>query len=300
MAVGRGYAVLIAALLLIVTGCAAVSKPTSTARHSTSTSTPRHSTSTTTTSEDDLGRAGAPTVQGSVAAPGSGGSPVSASCRSGNPLANVYHPDRLQVVQPCVTVSGTVESVRHEDDGDYHFDLSLDPPFTSMLTAANTASQHGWLVVEIVPADEPGCTPGQPPKPPSGTYDYGICTGADEVAPAIGAHVYVTGPSVLDEDHGGWAEVHPAWAIANSLGVPATTAPPPQAPPSTAPPAPAPVPAPPPTTAAPTGCFPRTSSGNCYEAGEYCPTADHGVAGVAGNGQRIQCIDNSGWRWEAG
>ena len=24
------------------------------------------------------------------------------------------------------------------------------------------SQQHGWLVIEIVPADEPGCVPGQP------------------------------------------------------------------------------------------------------------------------------------------
>jgi hypothetical protein len=135
-------------------------------------------------------------------------------------LANVYHPNRLKVVSPCTTVSGTVESVRAEEDGDIHFDLALDPQYASMLTAANSAGQHGWLVVEIVPADEPGCTPGSPPRPATGSYDYGICSGADERPPSLGSHVYVTGPSVLDEDHGGWAEVHPVWAISTTPPAP--------------------------------------------------------------------------------
>lgn len=61
----------------------------------------------------------------------------------------------------------------------------------------------------------------------------------------------------------------------------------------------APAPSPPPTTAAPTGCHPKTSSGNCYEAGEFCRASDVGTTGVAGNGERIVCRrDGSYNRWE--
>jgi hypothetical protein len=125
----------------------------------------------------------------------------------------VYHEDRLSVVKNCMTVTGTVMSVTPEDDGDTHFDLALDTADAKMLTPANMSAQHGWLVVEIVPADKPGCTPGQPPKPPEGTYNYGLCSGADLNNPTLGSHVKVTGPYVLDEDHGGWAEIHPVWHI---------------------------------------------------------------------------------------
>ena len=63
--------------------------------------------------------------------------------------------------------------------------------------------------------------------------------------------------------------------------------PPPPAPKvSTAPPAP------------PSGCYPKTDSGNCYEPGEFCRTSDHGVSGLAGDGEVIICEDNNGWRWE--
>jgi hypothetical protein len=64
---------------------------------------------------------------------------------------------------------------------------------------------------------------------------------------------------------------------------------------------PPPQPAPAPTTAAPpasSGCHPKTDSGNCYEPGQFCRTSDHGVSGVAGNGEAIICEDNNGWRWE--
>jgi hypothetical protein len=59
---------------------------------------------------------------------------------------------------------------------------------------------------------------------------------------------------------------------------------------------PSPPPPPPPQT--PRGCYPKTSSGNCYEPGEYCATADHGMTGVAGNGEPIICENHNGWRWE--
>lgn len=83
---------------------------------------------------------------------------------------------------------------------------------------------------------------------------------------------------------------------------PTTTTAPPPAPtttPPTSPPATVPPPTSPPPTAAPvTACSPMTSSGNCYSAGEFCSNADHGVSGVAGNGEAITCEDNNGWRWE--
>ena len=59
-------------------------------------------------------------------------------------------------------------------------------------------------------------------------------------------------------------------------------------------------PPPPPTTAPskPSGCYPLTNGGNCYKPGEYCRNSDHGKSGVAGDGERIICEDNDGWRWE--
>ena len=66
---------------------------------------------------------------------------------------------------------------------------------------------------------------------------------------------------------------------------------------------PPPPPAPQPTTAPappspPSGCHPTTSSGHCYEPGEFCPHADAGMTGVAGDGETIICEDNNGLRWE--
>jgi hypothetical protein len=36
----------------------------------------------------------------------------------------------------------------------------------------------------------------------------------------------------------------------------------------------------------------------CYEPGEFCPHADAGMSGIAGNGEAIICEDNNGLRWE--
>jgi hypothetical protein len=41
-----------------------------------------------------------------------------------------------------------------------------------------------------------------------------------------------------------------------------------------------------------------TDSGGCYEPGEHCRDSDHGMSGVAGDGETITCEDNDGWRWD--
>jgi hypothetical protein len=54
----------------------------------------------------------------------------------------------------------------------------------------------------------------------------------------------------------------------------------------------------PPAAATPAGCYPLSNGGTCYEPGEYCRNADHGVSGMAGDGEAITCEYNNGWRWE--
>lgn len=45
-------------------------------------------------------------------------------------------------------------------------------------------------------------------------------------------------------------------------------------------------------------CSPISNEGTCYQPGEYCRNSDHGITGVAGNGESIICAYNNGWRWE--
>ncbi|GAA4843553.1 hypothetical protein GCM10023235_19600 [Kitasatospora terrestris] len=56
--------------------------------------------------------------------------------------------------------------------------------------------------------------------------------------------------------------------------------------------------APQPTQPQAGGCHPLSNAGNCYKAGQYCRTSDHGVYGTDASGRAIKCVDNNGWRWE--
>jgi hypothetical protein len=50
----------------------------------------------------------------------------------------------------------------------------------------------------------------------------------------------------------------------------------------------------------PGGCYPLSSSGNCYQAGQFCSASDSGKSGIAGNGQKIACKPSGNrYRWEA-
>jgi len=105
----------------------------------------------------------------------------------------------------------------------------------------------------------------------------------------------------------------PAVTPAPSTPAPSAPAPTTPAPPSTQPRATAPVQKTAPSTPAqttaaatpsptasttPASCYPLTSKGKCYEPGESCRKSDHGLSGVAGDGEAIKCKDNDGWRWE--
>ncbi len=76
---------------------------------------------------------------------------------------------------------------------------------------------------------------------------------------------------------------------------PTTTTVPPTTTTTTTPPPPTTTP---PTTAAPAGCHPISDEGGCYQPGEFCRGATHGVSGTAGDGEAITCETNDGWRWE--
>lgn len=117
---------------------------------------------------------------------------------------HVYNPQRLQVVEPCKTVSGVIESIRVEQDGDYHVRLKMDPEFASLVNSANVNGQLGDLVVE------PICqNPVIQQDAISACQDFH----QDLNIPQIGTHVEVTGSYVLDNEHGGWAEIHPVTSI---------------------------------------------------------------------------------------
>lgn len=128
---------------------------------------------------------------------------------------HVYHPSRLKILDNCKSVSGKVDVVRKEADGDYHILLKLDSQFSSLINAKNTQYEQGDLVLE------PVCV--------------GTVTQTDAIAscenfhsnvtiPSVGSHVTVTGSYVLDQDHG-WNEIHPVSSIENYVATQTNTAP---------------------------------------------------------------------------
>jgi hypothetical protein len=141
-------------------------------------------------------------------------------CKWGPPLAGVYLPWRLKLIDRCVTVSGTVDCLKDEPDGDVHIRLRLDPPFTRLLQSANAlqtcADQPGpHLVVEIIP------------QHPQGVFQTNDADAGGFITPArpkAGDHIVVSGPYVIDTNvlhrvlyqgraAENWAEIHPAWGI---------------------------------------------------------------------------------------
>jgi hypothetical protein len=120
-------------------------------------------------------------------------------CRGGNPLAGVYHPQRLNVKSRCRAAVGTVGKVKFEPyDGDVHVDLRLDPGQEKLLSDGNERV-GGNLVVEIIPSDR-----------------------SRVAIPAEGARIEVVGPWVADSEHG-WNEIHPAWWVSSGRIEPASS-----------------------------------------------------------------------------
>ena len=117
---------------------------------------------------------------------------------------HVYNPSRLQVVEPCKTVTGIIESIRTETDGDYHIRLKPDPQFSNLVNSANANGQFGDLLLE------PICV-----NPVNQLDAVSACQDFHQniSIPPIGTHVQVTGSYVLDNQHDGWAEIHPITSI---------------------------------------------------------------------------------------
>ncbi len=125
-------------------------------------------------------------------------------CANRDPHSGIYHPTRLVVLNPCMTVTGTIDLIRPpEGDGDYHILVALDPPYRQLINQANTDKQRGDLVIEII------CV-----NPVTQADAKTVCARVDPrlklAAPAVGQHVSITGPYVNDHDHG-WQEIHPVY-----------------------------------------------------------------------------------------
>jgi hypothetical protein len=126
--------------------------------------------------------------------------------------AHVYHgrfpsaEDRLQVINPCLTVSGIIVNARQEKDGDWHVQVDLDAEYRSLLNQANLEKQYGYLILEPICSN---------PVSQSDTLAEGVCDGFSQTiftTDLIGKRVAATGAYVIDRQHG-WMELHPVTSI---------------------------------------------------------------------------------------
>jgi len=116
---------------------------------------------------------------------------------------HVYNRSRLEVIEPCKVVTGTVEELDQNEDGDTHMLLKLDAGYENLLFKRNKTKKDGNLVIEVV------CANAVTDKK-VGT----ACSGySNKISiPSVGDHIRVTG-SYVNDSHNDWAEIHPVSSI---------------------------------------------------------------------------------------
>jgi hypothetical protein len=121
---------------------------------------------------------------------------------------HVYHPARLQVVEKCIEVTGTIHHIKGEADGDDHIQVKVDPPFDKLLNDRNLSIQAGCLVVE--PICERAVTQTDAI---AACKDFHSPVRLPQPQP-VGMHVKILGSFILDtEANHGWTEIHPVTSI---------------------------------------------------------------------------------------
>ena len=115
----------------------------------------------------------------------------------------VYNSERLEVLDKCKMVTGTITESSADEDGDQHMLLNLDKGQEGLLTERNMKKKDGNLVIEAVCINSI-----------SRNKAMGACDGFvnNVELPKVGDHVKVTGSYVIDS-HNGWAEIHPITKI---------------------------------------------------------------------------------------
>jgi hypothetical protein len=115
----------------------------------------------------------------------------------------VYNPSRLEVLDPCKVVTGTIDELDQNEDGDTHMLLKLDAGFADLLLKKNIKKKNGDLVIEVVCA-----------HPATDKKAVDTCKGYSNKIwiPSVGDHVRVAG-SYVNDSHNDWAEIHPVSGI---------------------------------------------------------------------------------------
>ncbi|MCE4614166.1 MAG: hypothetical protein F7B60_01365 [Desulfurococcales archaeon] len=109
-----------------------------------------------------------------------------------NVFKYTHDPERLRIAESCVTLEGTVANIpKMFEDGDYCFDLNhLNE--SAVLSGGSIVLRYSHIHVEIQPHDRSRLL-------------YNALSGKV----CEGDKLVVSGPLVVDTDHGMWAEVHP-------------------------------------------------------------------------------------------
>jgi hypothetical protein len=115
------------------------------------------------------------------------------SCRQGNIMDGVDRQARFTVLSTCEKAIGIVHDMTSakQDDGDYQFNIDVQPEYKHLLNNENSKQVNGMLVVEIIPKDQ---------------SISGITIPKDNDT------IQVYGAWVTDNPHG-WNEIHPAWSV---------------------------------------------------------------------------------------
>jgi hypothetical protein len=123
---------------------------------------------------------------------------------------HVYQPARLRVVDPCITITGTITKISLDPDADTHVLLAPDPQFLQYVNNVNVKQLNGNLMVEAVCFHQ---------IKPSLIDANAACKNyqSNIVIPPLHGHVQVTGSYVIDTETGGWAEIHPVSSISPIL-----------------------------------------------------------------------------------
>ena len=119
---------------------------------------------------------------------------------------HVYHKPRLVVVEPCVSVTGTIKHMKSEADGDEHIQLLLDPSDDALLNDLNKTRQKAALVIE------PVC---QKAVTQQDAVDACRDFHSDvDIPTKKKSKVTVLGSYVLDKEaNHGWMEIHPVTSM---------------------------------------------------------------------------------------
>jgi hypothetical protein len=117
--------------------------------------------------------------------------------------SHIYNPGRLEVIDRCVSITGTVVKVSKEEGGDYAIQIAVDKNYEILLNNQNFDRQDGNLVARLICQHK-----DKEKKQECSNFNKTIET------PAKGARVRVTGSYVLNRTTiNAWAEIYPVTSI---------------------------------------------------------------------------------------